>query len=156
MQSTCFLNQMISELGLKPEDLQKLMQPKAIHNKYRRNIIYDMSKDQIDLFNNICAFPENAQTVKEKQKLLIMFLEKNEKFQDNNYISIWFRLAHEFYLNHKQEIETDFKPASKCQNTKWEMSFAKHIDDPPTDMFNEDPIGALCVQLDFTLDFNST
>lgn len=80
-----------------------------------------MSKDQIDLFNNICAFPENAQTVKEKQKLLIMFLEKNRKFPDNKYISIWFWLAHEFYVNHKQEIEIeeiDFKPASKCQNTK--------------------------------------
>lgn len=36
------------------------------------------------------------------------------------------------------------------------MSFAKHIDDPPTDILDEDPIGALCVQLDFTLDFNST
>ena len=109
------------------EDINKFTQPNAIHKKYRRTVIYEMTKYQLDLFTIIVSFPENVLTVKDKQKALIMFLDKRPEFQANNYITIWFKIAHEFYKNNYTKLLIDnveFQKAQRCVNNQLEMSFS--------------------------------
>lgn len=47
-----------------------------------------------------------------------MFFEQNENFQDNNYISTWFRIAHEYCLNHLKKIEIEELNLNLQQNVK--------------------------------------
>ena len=53
----------------------------------------------MDLFLNIDNFPDEDQTLRDKLRRLIMFLNHNEKYKDTNYIYIWFNIAHNCLIN---------------------------------------------------------
>ena len=98
------------QLQMTNDDLLKFTEPKAIYPHYQRRLVYDLNKNQIDLFDNLLIFPSShSRTVKEKKEVMIMFLEQNPKFQDISYIHIWFRIA-EDYLNTKCRIKVPYIP----------------------------------------------
>lgn len=70
----------------------KVLSTKRHINEYCREIIYGMTKNQMDLFLNIDNFPDEDQTLRDKLRRLIMFLDHNEKYKDTNYIYIWFNI----------------------------------------------------------------
>ena len=116
------------------DNIHKFTEPNSIHKNYRRTVIYEMTKYQLDLFTIIMTFPDNVLTVKDKQKALIMFLDKRPEFQSNNYITIWFKIAHEFYKNNYTKIlieNVQFQKAQRCvNNNNLEMSFSNLATNP--------------------------
>lgn len=131
--SQSLINQVAKELNMTQEDINKFTQPNAIHKKYRRTVIYEMTKSQIDLFTIIMTFPDNVLTVKDRQRALIMFLDKRPEFQANDYFTIWFKIAHEFYKNCYTKIlieNVQFQKAQRCDNHQLEMSFSNLATNP--------------------------
>lgn len=121
-----FIQQVINELQMTEEDIRIFSKPKALYKNYTRRLIYDMDKYQLNLFQNVATFPAHIKTVNQRHKVLIMFIEKNRKFIDDNYISIWFRMAHECYLTGKKVSiqEFPFEKASRVSNDQYPvMSF---------------------------------
>lgn len=53
-------------------------------------------------------FPKTIHSVKGKQKTLIMFLEYYPKYQDSNFIMIWFKFAHQMFLQKKKVYIDEF------------------------------------------------
>ena len=131
--SQSIISQVAKELNMTQEDINKFTEPNAIHKKYRRTVIYEMTKYQLDLFTIIVTFPDNVLTVKDKQKALIMFLDKRPEFQANSYITIWFKIAHEFYKNNYTKLlieNVEFQKAQRCVNNQLEMSFSNRATNP--------------------------
>lgn len=123
-----FIEQVAMELRMTEEDKCMFTQPRATYTKYCRNVIYDTNQKQITLFENIATFPENAINVRDKQKALIMFLDYNPKYQDRNYIFVWFKMAHECYLNQCMIEIPDYEFSRSSKSVKHsEMSFTKKL-----------------------------
>ena len=99
MLSNEFFQQVINELQLNVDDLSIFTPPKRRYNKYDRNIIYEMSKQQFDILQNVIEFPENITKVKDMQKCLITYLDSHPKFQDMDYRHIWIRYDHQNCIN---------------------------------------------------------
>lgn len=60
MQATCFISQVIKGLHMTSEDINKFTERKVIHNKYRRHIVYDMTKNQIACLVLIVHFQQTS------------------------------------------------------------------------------------------------
>ena len=65
--SQTLVNQVMQELRMTQEDIKKFTQPNSIHKKYRRAILYNMSKYQLNLFSIIAIFPDGVVNVKDRQ-----------------------------------------------------------------------------------------
>ena len=122
------IERVIRSLHMTQDDLKQFVPPKAIYQLYNRQIIYDLNKYQLDLFTTIVDFPKHITTVKDRQKVLIMYLENHPEYQDNNYISIWFRFAEKFQTRMKKVkiIEYEFQRARKANDYEIVMSFANN------------------------------
>ena len=81
---------------------------------------------QINLFENIVTFPKGAVKVRDKQKALIMFLDHYPKYQDRNYMFVWFKMAHDCYLNQCMIDIPNYEFTSRSVNHS-EMSFTKKL-----------------------------
>ncbi|KAK8853696.1 hypothetical protein M9Y10_017257 [Tritrichomonas musculus] len=131
MLSNEFVQQVINELQLNSDDLLLFTPPKRSYTKYVRTIIYDMSKQQFGIFQNVIEFPENITKVKDMQKCLITYLELHPKFQDIDYRHIWIRFAHQFYMNNGKKTKID--------NNDFQISHAGQI---PMSFINNFPNNA--------------
>lgn len=103
------INNVIRRLNMTEDDLLQFIHPKAIYHSYTRRIIYDMKKYELDLFTLIADFLKTVKTVKDRQKVLIMFCSfsihrKKPKYMDNNYITVWFRFT-EDYSTKRREVK---------------------------------------------------
>ena len=123
------ITEVISKLQMTKEDLAMFSPPKAIYLNYTRQVIYDLRKYELDLFSLVAEFPKGRDTVKDKQKTLIMFIEYNPKYADNNYISIWFRFAKDFSINRQKVkiIKYEFENVRRSKSTEMKMSFSTNI-----------------------------
>lgn len=125
-----FIEQVANELGMTADDKSMFTVPKATYTKYCRNVIYDTTKKQINLFENIVTFPKEAVKVRDKQKALIMFLDHYPKYQDRNYMFVWFKMAHDCYLNQCMIDIPNYEFTNRSVN-HLEMSFAKKLKNNP-------------------------
>lgn len=101
-------NRLVSEvsakLGLTEEEREAFPLLKFTHVPYIREIIYKMIGIDFRLLEKIVTFPNECRNVKEKQKVLISFLDHNENFKDVNSFYIWFNFAEEFCNNNYKKI----------------------------------------------------
>ena len=156
-----FINQVINELHMTKEDLSMFTPPAVIYQNYCRNIIYSIRKYEFELLEIVAQFPANIRTVREKQKVLIMFVEVYPKYQDNNFIMIWFKFAHEMFLT-KQKIyieEFEFQSPKKNNTSSLSMSFSQTLNQNTAslmknvnfqeeeDEYDDDGVLNLCQQL---------
>ena len=58
----------------KEEIILTFLKPKVSFQKYVRQIIYQMTKDDFDRLEKIIIFPSKSKTVKDKQKILSSFI----------------------------------------------------------------------------------
>ena len=101
------------------ENLKYFVLPKAIYQQYNRQNFYDLAKYQLDFFTTIVDFSKHVTIVKDRWKVLIMYFENHPEFQDNNYITIWFRFAEKLQTNMKKvkNIEYKFQRADELKIT---------------------------------------
>lgn len=90
-----------------------------------------MTKYQLDLFSIIATFPDGVVNVKNRQIVLIIYLDN----QNNNYISIWFKISHEYQNDYTKIINSSIRKWYEInfQNSIW--SFIDII--PPLDQIEE-------------------
>lgn len=119
MLSNDFVHQVIEELKLNETDLSLFTPPKKTYSKYVRNIIYEMTKQQFGIMQNVIEFPEDVTKVKDMQRCLITYLDSHPKYQDSDYRYIWLRFAHQYYLNNGTRI--------KIENNNFQSSHAGQI-----------------------------
>ena len=96
--------QVAQELGMTEYELKQIPPPRIIGRKFNREIIYKMLKADFQFLEKVAVFPSNMTTVKDKCLTLISYVEHYPKFQGCTFNEIWFRFAHEYYLNGKQKI----------------------------------------------------
>ncbi|KAK8834809.1 hypothetical protein M9Y10_009391 [Tritrichomonas musculus] len=147
------INNVIRRLNMTEEDMRQFTPPKAIYQSYTRRIIYDLKKYELDLFTIIAEFPKTIKTVKDRQKVLIMFIEKNPKYMDNNYITIWFRFAEDYATKRRKVkiIEYEFENARRNNDPEPQMSFSNFSLDnselsnsDEEDLNEEEEMNSLC------------
>ena len=94
----------VEELQLTQQEANMFTEPHFIGRRYSRNIIYTIDNYQMALLEQIIHFV-NARTLREKQRDLVMFLESNENYKDNNYKLIFCHLARDFCIRHYRRID---------------------------------------------------
>lgn len=93
----------VEELHFTQQEANMFTEPHYCGRRYSRNVIYTIDNFQMALFEQIIHF-ENARTLREKQRDLIMFIENNEQYKDINYKLVFCHLAHDFCIRHYRQI----------------------------------------------------
>ncbi|KAK8837187.1 hypothetical protein M9Y10_036916 [Tritrichomonas musculus] len=116
----------MKELGIKKEDMAIFTPPKCTCDRYQRSIIYSINKYQFELLQNVIEFEPGINTVEKMRKSLIIFLDLYKEFQDTNYFFIFFKFAHQFYLNNYSKVlitNIQFQSSQKSKTSNCKMSF---------------------------------
>lgn len=100
-------------------DLSLFTHPKKTYTKYVRNIIYEMSKQQFGILQNVVEFQEDVTKVKDMQKSLITYLDAHPEFQDIDYPYILLHFTHKFYIENGSKI--------KIENNNFQFSHAGQV-----------------------------
>lgn len=74
------------------QDLNLFTRP-IIYDEYCRKLIYSLTTYQIRLFEDIILFNGNINTLIEKKRALITFIDNNPQYQSNNYASICYSIT---------------------------------------------------------------
>ena len=103
-----FINQVKTELEMDQKNFV-IFPPPKFYEKYQRSVIYDLNKPALDLFRYVANFNPDVRTVDQIRRSIIMYLERYPQYQDNNYISIWCKFAHKFYILNYEKVEIEFE-----------------------------------------------
>lgn len=136
-RSDALLNQVISELELTQEDLQMFTPPKQFHDKYVRNIIYDLSKHQMGLFLNVIQFDDNITKLKDMQKSLIMYLDHNPNYRDIHYYYIWAKFAHKYIMNGHRKVNIINYNFQTAHINQIPLSFTNNSNENTEELFSQ-------------------
>lgn len=100
-EQVLFWKQVQMELQMTQEELQHFGFIE-LYDTYKLSIINHLRREQINLFLDVAEFDKGVKSVKDIQQSLKTYLQLHPQYQDNNYISIWCKLAHEYYLSGKK------------------------------------------------------
>lgn len=104
MSANTFAMQVIRELGMTQEQLLMFSQVRISFDHYSRQVIRSMNAYEMSLIELVVDFPAGATTLKKKQDRLIMFIQENHQYEGLNYLDIWLKLAHQYFLNDLRKI----------------------------------------------------
>ncbi|OHT09923.1 hypothetical protein TRFO_04485 [Tritrichomonas foetus] len=109
--------ELINKLGLTANDLKKFPKPKAIYTDFRRTVVYDIDREQMNILKSIISFQKARNLTEEKQQL-IMFLENDRPtFQGSCYLEIFFKIAIEVKRQNKK-LSIPYRPFTKASRMK--------------------------------------